>query len=181
LFGCNKADVFIISVSFGDHTNEVIEYNEEHNLLFPSISGYEGGGNDINTLYGVSAHPTYILIAPNKQIVEQDMFPIESTQNFINYFENHGINKSDCNPVGNNNIEGESNGLLVSNPVSNFLRIHHLNEKINQVKVFDLSGKLVINEFTNKDNIDVSQLPKGIYILSVQTGNINLHQKIYIQ
>jgi len=68
-------------------------------LNFSALSGLEGGGDAINNTYGISAYPTYILIAPNHDIVEQDMWPIANTQTFITYFEGNGLVQTDCSTV----------------------------------------------------------------------------------
>jgi hypothetical protein len=87
-----------MSVDYGDTDAEVIQYHNTYNLEFPSISGIEGGGNAIFSAYGIPSTPTYILIAPNHEIVEQDMWPISSTQSFITYFTNNGLEQSPCGP-----------------------------------------------------------------------------------
>lgn len=53
----------------------------------------------IKNAYGISATPTFILIAPNHDIVEQDMWPISSTQTFINYIEPYGLLPAECADV----------------------------------------------------------------------------------
>lgn len=67
-------------------------------LEFSALSGIEGGGNGIVSTYGIYAFPTYILIAPDHSIVEQDIFPVPNTQTFIDAFESNGVEQSDCNP-----------------------------------------------------------------------------------
>ncbi len=95
-FGCNSADVYILSISDSDNDAACILFDQTYGIEFPTISGIEGGGAAINNTYGIIAFPTYILIAPNHQIVEQDMWPISSTQTFINYFESHGLEQAPC-------------------------------------------------------------------------------------
>jgi len=87
-----------MSVNTGNTDAECIIFDETYGVPFPCISGIEGGGNAINSTYGINAYPTYILIAPDHSIVEQDMWPISSTQTFVDYFESNGLEQSDCNP-----------------------------------------------------------------------------------
>ncbi|MBI9039302.1 MAG: hypothetical protein JEY97_14295 [Bacteroidales bacterium] len=68
----------------------------QHGIDFPAISGEEGGGLTINTDYQIAAYPTYILIAPNHDIVIQDIWPVPNTQTFINAFEGQGIQQAPC-------------------------------------------------------------------------------------
>ncbi len=79
----------------GESNATILQYYETHGIEFSAISGVEGG-SQINNTYGISAYPTYILIAPNHDIVEQDMWPIGSTQTFINYFESNGLEQTPC-------------------------------------------------------------------------------------
>jgi PKD repeat protein len=95
-FGCNTADVFVISVNLGESNAACIQFDETYGIEFPCLSGNEGGGTAVNNTYGISAYPTYILIAPDHTIVEQDMWPIASVQTFKNYFQSHGIQASPC-------------------------------------------------------------------------------------
>jgi len=95
-FGCNTADVFVISVNRGESNAACIQFDETYGIEFPCLSGIEGGGTAVNNTYGIAAYPTYILIAPDHTIVEQDMWPIASVQTFKNYFQEHGIQASPC-------------------------------------------------------------------------------------
>ena len=99
LFGCNTADIFIMSISNQDNNAACIAFDETYGIEFPTISGVEGGGAAINNTYGISLYPTYILIAPNHDIVEQDMWPISSVQTFINYFQSHGLQQAPCGEI----------------------------------------------------------------------------------
>jgi len=85
----------------GEDNATIIQYYETHGLEFPAISGDEGG-TQINNIYGIGAYPTYILIAPNHDIVEQDMWPIANTQTFIDYFESNGLVQADCSGLSAN-------------------------------------------------------------------------------
>ena len=95
-FGCNTSDLFVMSVNTGDTDAECIAFDQTYGIEFPCISGVEGGGTAINGTYGISAYPTYILIAPDHSIVEQDIWPVSSAQTFITLFESHGIMQAEC-------------------------------------------------------------------------------------
>ena len=104
LFGCNTADLFVISVSSSDNNATCIQYNATHGIEFPTISAVEGGGSGITSTYGITASPTYILIAPDHQIVIQDIWPVPNTQTFISAFESNGLEQADCGGVTANFI-----------------------------------------------------------------------------
>ena len=91
------ADVFVMAISNQDNDAYCIEFDELHGIEFPTISGVEGGGDVITSNYGIQASPTYILIAPDHSIVEQDMWPLNNgAQDLIDYFEGHGIQETSC-------------------------------------------------------------------------------------
>src|SRR5688500_13787779 len=84
-YGCNTAQVFFISVADGDNNAQCVAYENSYlggNASFPVISGQEGCGTTVCSTYGIGAYPTYILIAPNHAIIEQDMWPISSAASF---------------------------------------------------------------------------------------------------
>lgn len=73
--------------------------------MYPSISGTEGGGTAICNAYGIGAYPTHIIIAPDHQIIEQDIWPVSSPSDFIDPLENAGCEAHECdggNPLAAN-------------------------------------------------------------------------------
>jgi len=100
LFGCGTDELYTIAVSgYGYDTDDnLATYWAQHDLTFRGIS-QEGGSGAIVSTYGIGAYPTYILIAPNHDIVEQDMWPISNTQTFVTHFQNNGLTQSTCEPL----------------------------------------------------------------------------------
>jgi len=88
-----------MSIATGDDNAACIAFDLLYGIEFPTLSGVEGGGTQICNTYGIGAYPTYILIAPDHTIVEQDIWPMPSTQTLIDAFEGHGIVQSDCSAV----------------------------------------------------------------------------------
>jgi PKD repeat protein len=80
----------------GDTDAEVIQFDETYGINFPSVSGIEGGGNAVNSDYQIPAYPTVILIAPDRSIVIQDIWPIPNAQTIINALEAFGIEENTC-------------------------------------------------------------------------------------
>src|SRR5262245_35236342 len=56
-YGCNTANVFFMSIDYNDTNAEVIAYDEEYNIKFPSVSGLNGGGNSVVNLYNIQGFP----------------------------------------------------------------------------------------------------------------------------
>ncbi|MEY3842671.1 MAG: hypothetical protein RIR80_242, partial [Bacteroidota bacterium] len=53
-------------------------------------------------------------------------------------------------------------------------------KEIENLKVFDLLGNLIFEDFTGKHKINLTNLPKGVYALKVKSGNEMYHKKIII-
>ncbi|MCR5659366.1 MAG: redoxin domain-containing protein [Bacteroidales bacterium] len=94
--GCNMHDVFYVEVDYGDSDQACLNWVNNHNVEYPTISGV-GGGTSICSQYHIDYFPTVILIMPNRQIVIQDLYPIPNAQTVINQLEAHGIQQHDCN------------------------------------------------------------------------------------
>jgi thiol-disulfide isomerase/thioredoxin len=92
-YGCNTAEVFFISIDQGDTDAEVLQYEETFGVLPPSVSGVNGGGNSVTYAYGVTAYPTVILIAPNRAIVSQDLWPLSVIPSVL---ASTGLNTASC-------------------------------------------------------------------------------------
>lgn len=95
-FGCGDFDVTLLSIAIGDTDAAVIAYDELYGVLYPSISGVEGGGTTICNAYGIAAYPTHIIIAPDHTIIEQDIWPISSPSDFIDPLEAAGCEANEC-------------------------------------------------------------------------------------
>ena len=95
-YGCNLGEVFYISIDAGDTDAEVLQYEYDYGGLLPAVSGIDGGGDAVNTAYGIGAYPTVVLIAPDYTIIEQDIYPVI---NITSTLPNAGLNTASCNSV----------------------------------------------------------------------------------
>lgn len=175
-YGCNTQDVYFMSVDQGNSNAQCAAY--ETTYLggppgYPTISGTEGGGNAVVSAYGISAFPTYILIAPSHAIVEQDMWPISSAANFDSYFSSHSLTHKSClSGITEENLEN-SISVFPNPAVDNLIIETSNNEKVTAVKVYDVLGKLLVNNNVNETErleLNVSGLEKGIYYVEITTG-----------
>ncbi len=81
--------------------------------------------------------------------------------------------------LGIKDVQNNSTAILVyPNPTTNFITLKN-SEGINQVKVFSLEGKLLKTEKINSKNatLDLSYLPKGVYLLQTNRGSIKVVKK----
>ena len=96
--GCNQHEVFFMEISLLDNNAALQNWCNNYDVEYPTISR-EAGGSSICSSYGILAYPTVILIAPDREIVEQDIYPIPNAQTIINTLAPYGIRQHDCNTV----------------------------------------------------------------------------------
>ena len=95
-FGCNMHDVFYMEISDRDSQTACLNWTNNYGVEYPTIAGVNGGSTIANQ-YHISAFPTVILIAPNHQVVIQDLYPIPNPQAVITALEAQGVQQHDCN------------------------------------------------------------------------------------
>jgi thiol-disulfide isomerase/thioredoxin len=166
-YGSNSGDVIMIAVDNGDSNAEVLAYETTYGGLLPSISGVEGGGTGICSTYGIGAYPTFILIDPTGDIVEQDIWPA-SEAIISTIFDSYGISSS----VGLDDSETGSIELF-PNPASNKLHINAESD-ILEWEIFDILGQSSNGQSATVGSksldLDVSDLPEGIYTIRIVTA-----------
>ena len=96
--GCNMHDVFYMEIATGDSDAACLNWVNTYGIEYPTISG-QAGGTTICNQYQISAYPTLILIRPDRQIVIQDLWPINNAQAVISALEAQGLEQHDCNEV----------------------------------------------------------------------------------
>ena len=94
--GCNQHDVFYMEISDRDSDAVCQNWCQNYGVEYPTISGSAGGSNICNQ-YQIGYYPTVILIMPNREIVIQDLWPINNAQSVITALEQHGLQQHDCN------------------------------------------------------------------------------------
>lgn len=111
--------------------------------------------------------------------------PIATGFNIIDfYYDDFGsgftvdnIKIEDASLLSTNEILTKDSFSISPNPTANFVNIK-TDSKINYVEVLDLSGKKVFNDLSGKNQIDISSLTSGNYILKVNTSKGILTKKI---
>ena len=92
-YGCNMGEIIFLSIDAGDTDAQVLQYENDYGGLLPSVSGVNGGGNSVNSTYGISTYPTIVLIAPNRTILEQDIYPVTTISSTL---PNNGFSMASC-------------------------------------------------------------------------------------
>ncbi|MGH1339420.1 MAG: T9SS type A sorting domain-containing protein [Aureispira sp.] len=65
--------------------------------------------------------------------------------------------------------EGDNTLTAYPNPTTDFVELSYTGEVIKSVQVYDVTGSLVSQQL-NETTIDLSHLPKGMYMVKVQTA-----------
>ncbi len=96
--GCNMHDVFYMEISPSDGDAACQNWANNYGVEYPTI-GNSSVGAQICNQYQIGAYPTLILIAPDRNILIQDLWPINNAQTIITALENHGLQQHDCEPA----------------------------------------------------------------------------------
>ena len=73
---------------------------------------------------------------------------------------------------------------IYPNPASDYLIVDMKTQRINSFQVYDIAGRVIKDEEinpTDNKNIDVSDLPIGIYLLRINTNSFIINHKFYKQ
>jgi thiol-disulfide isomerase/thioredoxin len=74
-FGCNAGNVVVLGINWGSNNANVQAFDSAYGAFYPAVSGTQGGGNRVVDTFQVLSYPTVILIAPDRQILEQYIWP----------------------------------------------------------------------------------------------------------
>ena len=173
-----------MGVSGSDNNAAVINFANQNNLSFPLISGVEGNGSDIVSSYGITGHPAYILIAPDRSIVEQSL-SISSLSSYATYFANYSILESTCT-TGISEAEQEENNLSIyPNPNNGNFNVayDYVGDVI--IQIHNVLGARIYKEEIKANGyftkaLNNSEIKNGIYFVSIKTKDRTLVKKLII-
>lgn len=183
-YGCNDGEIFFLSVetTVDDATTIVYEETFSGENAPPAASGTEGGGIDAVGPYGIGAYPTFILINPDGEILEQDMWPLTNgAATFTEYFDQYGINQMACSI----DID-DRNAALVNtypNPAQSEIRLElsGFNGPVT-IDVFNVIGELVYTKQSSNalETIHVSDWDNGNYLLNIFSESESLKRQVSV-
>lgn len=110
--GCNMHDVFYMEISPSDGDAACQNWANNYGVEYPTI-GTGSIGSTICNQYRIDAYPTLILIAPDRSIVIQDLWPINNAQTVINALAPYGIEEHDCEPAPVGEVEISKDTLYI--------------------------------------------------------------------
>ncbi|MFH0893363.1 MAG: T9SS type A sorting domain-containing protein [Bacteroidota bacterium] len=179
-FGCNSSNVYFIGMDYGDNTASVLAFDASFGVLYPTVSGVEGGGTAVCTAYGITAYPTVILIAPNHSIVAQDIWPINTYMDVVTPLTTAGCIAASC-PTGINEqpVSGISAYLFPNPTRDNATLAMEVKESCDvKISILDLTGRVVLDQpvfkmFPGNQNIKLNteSLANGLYYVNVSADN----------
>jgi thiol-disulfide isomerase/thioredoxin len=191
-YGANAPTAPMYFVSINRDDNNATMHTWESTYMDPTgpyprgISGTEGsatgGPQTFSATYGVNAYPTMILIAPNRQVVEQDIWPISTAADFAPFFTAHSIFPG---VAGISNAVVNSNISIFPSPANNEVTLNVTGNKLNGLRMLDMLGNLVLAQ--NFDNaqqsktINISNLKAGVYFAEVRINNTELVIKKFVK
>lgn len=74
-FGCNGGNVVYMGINWGSDNDAVRLFDSIWGANYPSVSGLQGGGNNVVDAYQVQSYPSVILIAPDRSILNNHIWP----------------------------------------------------------------------------------------------------------
>jgi len=191
-YGANSPSAPMFFVSINRDNDNATMHNWETTYMsatgpnYPlGISGTQGsdigGPQTFHNLYGINAFPTMILIAPNRQIVEQDIWPISTAASFDPFFQAHGIYPG---IAGINNLATAGNISVYPSPANEQINISVVGDKLNGIRLIDMLGNEVFSQnylAGQTQSINISKLTAGIYFAEVRINNNEIVTKKFVK
>lgn len=180
-FGCNSGDVKVISIEYEGTNSQVEAFEAAHagDNPGPAVSGQEGGGGTVHAQWGVQAFPTFVLIDPDGNIVESDIWPASYTI-LKSTLEGYGVQLKSCEAAtGISDIKVISNIVVSPNPATEMVNVQfQLSESTRlQAELFNLVGSKVMdlglqqwNPGTQNMQIELGDLSTGQYFLKLSNA-----------
>ncbi len=157
------------------------EWDDAHNVEYPSIGG-NAGGSQISNDFGVTGWPTVILIAPDKKIVEKDIYPTSAIEKILQNYD-----------IGNTKI-AQSVFSIPNTPHLSLKAVtaQHLTLSIPrtgnyELVLFSADGKMLNTVSTGLlpqgEHIiywDKNNFSHGVYFIRASSGNLKATKKIVL-
>lgn len=188
-YGCNTNNVIFISIDHNDTDDEVLAYDDEYHIQYPSVSGLEGGGNSVVAQYNILGFPTFYVIDSTFTIIEEIDPP--TLQVFDFRFQQHGIDPAECNanavpePNYTNQLElfpnplGPGDLLNVKLPGSSASIVHF--------EIFNFTGNVVKTgqaelKAAKELKIEMNNLVAGIYVIKISPlGFTQIYTGVFVK
>ena len=165
-YGCNDGAVTFLSIEYEGSDLEAHDFEVAWagDNPPPTASGIEGGGGDVHSSYGIGAFPTYILINPDGQIVEQDVWPMDATI-LDNVLQSYNLSHMSCT---NGVVENVAEFSVYPVPATDVVNVQ-LSETGASIELINILGSTVISTIAteSRTQLDVSALEVGSYFVRI--------------
>ena len=181
MYGCNDGDVIFLSMEYEgtwDQTHDFEVANAGENPA-PAISGADGGGFSVHADYGVQAYPTFILINPDGNIVEQDIWPM-NVNILDGVLQSYGLTQMTCGSPLSSEHNTATHFNIWPNPASDALNVEA--SPGTQITLIDLLGRTVLQSVTldQLTALDINAVPEGNYLLRAQNTEATETRKVLV-
>ena len=180
LYGCNGGDVIFMSMEYEgtwDQAHDFEVANAGDNPA-PAISGAEGGGFAVHGDYSIQAYPTFILIDPEWNVVEQDIWPM-SVEILDDVLQSYDLEQMTCV----SSVEDAATVALTAwpNPAQDALQVEAAPGT--QLALIDLVGREVVRTVAlhNRTVLDLTSVPNGSYLLRAHTADATETRKVIVR
>lgn len=166
-FGCNGGNVVFLGMNWGSDNQAVHEFDSIWGADYPSVSGLQGGGNNVVDDFQVQSYPSVILIAPDRTILNDHIWPPETDTINAEVLAAGGfpqactVGVSMIDPSEELTIRAIQTGKGIV-----LLKINHPVITPMQLNIFAADGRLISDyaAFQNMVEFPLSPLKPGIYI-----------------
>ncbi len=196
-FTDNTAGTFVSGTNNGTFTGTIITKVDAYGTLNLSNNG-SGGGIETHNVTRIKTSQNINLVVgffPVGTVVQTTYAYIDSTNeaqfryttavanipllNIVNQTVTQIENWAAGLLSTNNLLEIANKFQVYPNPVNDILNIKtDINQKINALILSDINGREIVNQTSNLENINVSEMQNGIYFLKIYSDNGIFTKKI---
>jgi len=167
-FGCNAGNVIYLGMNWGSDNEQVAVFDSLWGAIYPSISGLQGGGDGVDELYQLMSYPSVILIAPDRSILHNYIWPPQ--QDTINARVTGAGGVAMPCTVSSSSLLPQSGELrIISNDANGI--VFNINQPESQeLRIYSAEGRL-IRQLKIKESLTQIRLGTGFYIAALHFGN----------
>ncbi len=168
--GSGTGNIKFWGIDYSNSNADVDAYKAQYGVTNPCVSGFEGNGDFVCSLYQVSLYPIYAVVCPDKTLFFDVNYP-PSVTGFNAYFDTCGTRS-----IGENPASGITHiTYLYPVPAQDNINVHLYVDRHSQIKIelYDIFGKCLYsvassaNEGYYNSVIPVSCLRNGTYIIKI--------------
>jgi thiol-disulfide isomerase/thioredoxin len=194
-YGCNMGNVVVlgnecdVGGSNADLLSFYVNADMDSSTAYPSWSGMEGNGADVCNIYSPYAYPTVVLIGPDNQFINIDIWPIAGVEDIEAAFPAGVLSELDCSEAtGLSGVyKNWSEVILYPNPATEktvlsfeapkggTLQLEFVNALGQTVKELSLYG---MQAGRNQLPIDFGDLAAGIYHIKGSMQAVQVFQTV---